>query len=348
MMRLQHFVITRFSIRAGERERIKNPSVRSVAPLRGEYNALDPKRLDLRFKLFEIACAPSVTAQTSSNFTWVIAIDPSLSVDYRDRLAAATTAHPRVVIHDYDPDRPLAEVEWLQPYLDDPAPNFLLTTNLDDDDALPRRLVEELQGSVVDDGESGPPVRFFGATNTEQWDLDVSHRAPLGYRAEWHRDHTPVSSCGFSLLAPFPAYPLTVMGIGHPTAHVLLDWRVPLGEGFAKETRDLIERYSVEAGDDLRAFPYEQTFRDFGPRTGPPLMTNHAENAQGYRLYERKQRVAVTGPESFESVDIDWDAFRRYASAFRSSRIVQFRYLIDSGTTRVRSRVRRLRARLRG
>lgn len=346
-MRLQHFLITRFSIRAGERERIQNPNLRSVAPLRGAYDALEPARLEFRLNLFEITCAPSVMAQTSDNFTWVIAVDPSLARPFRDRLRAQTSQHPRVILHDYDPDQPLAEVEWLKPYLDQPAPESLLTSNLDDDDALPQRFIEELQRLVVSQDEPSSPVQLFGATNTLQWDLDVSRRAPLGYRGEWHRDRVPVSSCGFSLLAPFPQYPLTVMRLGHPSAHVLLDWHVPLGGELAGENRELIEQYAARAGDDLHQFGPERTFHDYGPVTGLPVQVNHTDNAQGYRLYERKQRTAVVGPESFPGVTIDWDRFRQRASVFRRSRFVHLRYLFDVQARRVRSRLRRWRASLR-
>lgn len=333
-MRFQHFVITRFSHRVDP----SSPDADFVIQVRptssGEFDPLDPVKLELRMRLFSIICAPCVAAQTSKDFTWVIVIDRELQPHFRERLAAVANQHPRTIIHEYDPAETIGSTDWLQPYITEPAPDYLLTTNLDDDDGLPRRFVEELQRWTQERGDDASPLEFFGATDAWEWDLAVGRSAPLGHRAAWHRGRAPVTSCGVSLLARYPDYPVNMMGVHHWTTRKLLDWSFAgeAGDVFDpvrfQRQRQVIERLGERAGDSLRDYDPANTFHDTAERVGRPLIANHGGNAEAFRLYERKKRTRVTGPESFPDHEIDWEIFNRYAATFRASRAIQAQHYL--------------------
>lgn len=342
MPRFQHFVITRFSIRPTmtSTDRLTlGPNVVS----RGVYDPLAPEMLERRFHVFEIACLPGVLAQTDPTFTWVIVVDRDLSEEWRARLNALVAARPHTVIHDYDPEQSLGEIAWLEPYVETPTPDYLLTTNLDDDDALPPRFVESLRAIIEERGDRLAPLEVFGATQLWEWDLDVSADAPLGYRAPWHRDFIEVASVGFTLLARYPAYPLTVMRVPHGSGSNVLNWSAPPLNPAVAEARQAIQAGAAAAGDSLADFDPSETFHPWVDQVGWPLMTNHQINLQGLRLYESKERIAVTGMETFPNAVIDWDAFQRYAQDFQVSRRMRAQYYF----VRTRRAVRRLRRKAR-
>ena len=297
-MRFQHFVITRFSHRI-DRSGPDAEFLDRIRPSReGEYDPLDPAKLDQRLRLFEVICAPGVAAQTCKNFTWVLVIDRQLPPEYRERVAALANRHPHTVLHEYDPTSSTRGTKWLKPYITEPAPDHLLTTLLDDDDGLPRRFAEELQRWVTERGDDAAPIEFFGATDAVEWDLAVERRAPRGYWADWHRDEVPVPSCGVSMLARYPDYPLAITGVHHGATNKLLDWSYSFGD-YKRFTRlrALIEELADAAGDRLQDYDPRDTFHDTVERIGRPLMANHGDNGQGFRLYEKKNRIPVTGPE---------------------------------------------------
>lgn len=346
MPRVQHFVITRFSIRPTMTSTDRHELSRGMSRLRGGLDPLARGALEHRFRIFEVACLPAVLAQTDQDFTWVIVVDRDLPEAQRERLEALTASRPRTVIHTYDPLRPLGDIAWLTPYVECPQPDYLLSTNLDDDDALPRRFAETIHTLIAERGNQIAPVETFGAAKPLEWDLEVTNDAPLGYRAPWHRDTIPVVSVGFSLLARYPAYELTVMRIPHNTARTILDWTRPAGNERIEEIRTVLANGAAQAGDALDDFEASETFSDWVPRAGSPTMTNHQINIQGDRLFESKKRVPVVGPESFPDVTIDWEAFHRYAQYFQIGRRTRASHLVRRARQllyQARSRFRRHR-----
>lgn len=325
--RFQHFVITRFSIRPTMASTDRHELNRTMSRFRG-LDPLTPRSLEHRFRLFEVACLPAVLAQTDQDFTWVIVVDRDLPAAPRARLEALIADRPRTVIHTYDPSRPLGGLAWLVPYVEVPAPDYLLTTNLDDDDALPRGFAAAVHTLIEERGDQLAPVQTFGATDLWEWDLEVSDEAPLGQRAPWHREIIPVVSVGFSLLARYPAYELTVMRVAHNTARTILDWSKHADDERIQATRAVLQAGAARAGDSLGDFGADEVFSDWVPLGGMPTMTNHQINVQGARLYEAKERTPVTGPESFPDTALDWNAFRRHAPHFRRSRTLYARYLL--------------------
>ncbi|MDA0353012.1 MAG: HAD-IC family P-type ATPase [Chloroflexi bacterium] len=185
-------------------------------------------------------------------------------------------------------------------------------------------------------------VEVFGATETVEWDLATSRSAPRGYRARWHRPYITVSSCGFTLLARYPEFDLSVQGLTHSTARQLLDWDTPPANRRIEEHRATLQEFAGRVGLTLSAYAPTDTFHEFTAETGPALITNHNDNVQFERLHERKERTRVVGPASFPGTAIDWQALDRYAGRFRVRRRRQIRYLAMQARIRIQRWQRRL------
>jgi hypothetical protein len=60
---------------------------------------------------------------------------------------------------------------------------------------------------------------------------------------------------------------------------------------------------------------HEDLFHDISKELGPVLLTNHVDNDQAQRGFERKpDRWPVTGPGDFPYLPIDWERARTYAA----------------------------------
>lgn len=325
-MRFQHFLITRLGFRPVP-DHPDSRFINRAATAGSSLDPLEPRRLHLRHALFEVVCAPSVRAQTDDAFTWVLVVDPALPASHRRQLADLTAGIRSVVVHDYDPARPIGGVEWLEPHLEHPLPDYLLTTNLDGDDGLPPTFVSEMRRWIGERAGGLAPIQLFGPKAVLQWDLATSKAAPLGYVADWHRARgAPVPSPGFSLLARYPDYPISGQGLNHAQSSSILDWSVQAPSWRVEQHRSELRDLAGKAGDDLQRYPASETYHVYTDWTGPALMTNHLDNVQIFRLYERKRRIPVVGSQSFPNATIDWEAFERHAPLFRSRRRHALRY----------------------
>jgi len=328
-----HFLLTRFSYRADDASKNVAGPTRKISE-----DPLDPDRLELRFKLFESACLPSVKAQTSQAFKWIIIVDKDLQPSFRTRLESLLAGRQNYYLHTYDPHVRMDRLEWLAPYSEAP-PQYVLTTNLDDDDALPDNFVSAVQQhvrSLYDDKEL-PPVKILGIKQIVQWDMITSPDAPLGWRSPWHRGQR-TSSCGYTILVKYPELSFCVLGTKHKHAEQYFVFSETPKNEYVRERRAAFVAAAAERGLSLENRPADTMFHDLTPETGPVLMSNHAKNVQKWRLYEKKRgRCAVTGPETFPNVSIDLDAFRSYSDDFRADLAYRIRSVIG-GYLRMRRR----------
>lgn len=154
--RLTHFLVTRFSVRL--------PSWTRASVRDGLF---EPARLERRMQLFESICLPSVRAQTRQDFRWIIVHDAALPAEYRERLARAVADLPNAVLYEHgDPS------EWPEGWLDQyvgPGNDCVLTTLIDDDDALHRDYVKLLRREAEAADLAGKTVVAFGARLAFQW-----------------------------------------------------------------------------------------------------------------------------------------------------------------------------------
>ena len=301
-MSLKHLIITRFSYR-GRRsfKHLSGPSFRS------KEDPLDPARLTVRFMLFTLTCLPSVLGQIDQDFAWILLVDSSLPAVRLARLRSLVSGRPDTFIHPFDPQTDLVGLGWLQRYLPRHA-SRVVTTNLDDDDSLPRRFTVVLQGRLreLEAAERLAPIGIVGARQIVQWDLVASPEAPLGWKAPWHRG-VRVASPGLSLHCRVPEFDVCVLALRHALADVYLQFsRPPLKRNVAWFRSAVLES-AAKADIDLSQWPGEAFFHDISREIGPVLMTNHVSNDQSERLFEAKrERTAVTGPEDFPDLPIDW------------------------------------------
>jgi hypothetical protein len=313
-MHLQHFVLTRFSVRM-----TAEGGRRPGGDWRLPTDLFDPDRLDARFRLFEISCLPSLLHQSHQDFDWVILIDPALPLPYRQRLERLVSSRPRVYLHEYSSGMNLGELSWLAPYISgDPA--GILTTHLDDDDAMSESFIERLQAHARYDVQMRRPIRMYGTSRACEWDLELTEHAPLGYVAPWHRrlhgDAPWIMQCGYSLLVCDRAYDCSVLGLpSHVLVGILSHASFDADALTALRKRFTAPLKGPRAGELLED---PSVFVDLGPETGAIVITNHAFNDQD-RLGEYKpSRTLVHGAGSFPGVPIDWAAVARYMPEFRA------------------------------
>lgn len=142
-----HCIITRFSFRFS-----KNDPVDKL---------LSDERMEHRLKVFTKYCWPAIINQRCNNFYWIIIIDPLLPDKHKlyminlinefYRSANYDKYGPRkVILHMWDWDKnKLERIDWILDYFD-PAtiPKYLITTRLDDDDALSKNFVKQIQSHL--------------------------------------------------------------------------------------------------------------------------------------------------------------------------------------------------------
>ncbi|KAB7766667.1 glycosyltransferase [Xanthomonas maliensis] len=328
---LWHAVITRFSYRHSTTRAGLDGVLVSVL----RRDPLQPDRLAFRYSLFELTCLPSLLAQTEQNFDWFIIVDPALPSHWRQRLQALVSGRTRTHLHDYDPAEDLTKTDWLQRYAP-PQTCQVLTTLLDDDDALPADFIETLQRAVGEQDGMLAPVVTLASRKSRQWELVHSRRAPLGYQCSWHRGNW-VLSTGLSLLCQWPMYPLTVLAIHHQVADLwyrpergpalmsllqecwsLPDARVAEATAFiAGRMDDFRARVAAYDDDAAVADSQRQHFIDISDVVEPFVVSNHFGNDQVMRLFEPKpDRSPVRDALDFPGVPIDLDGFAHNAAHF--------------------------------
>ncbi len=151
MTLFRHLILTRFNVRIEQ----------SGPP--------DEAWLEHRFSLFERFCLPSVEAQTSDNFTWILFCDPRIPAPYLDRIrgyARWPAFRPIYFRHQFDQAMVRATVaEFAR------GTTHLISTRLDNDDAICRTFVESVQSHF-----RGQAFEFLNFTNGYVW-CDGSIRA---------------------------------------------------------------------------------------------------------------------------------------------------------------------------
>lgn len=129
MREFEHFILTRFNVR----ERPNDTAL-----------VTSPQWLNHRIILFEQFCFPSVKAQSCANFRWLVFFDDATPDEFKDRFLAYRRDFPNfepLYITEHNPDTVAQAVR--QRLAQDT--NFVITTRLDNDDALCRDFIERVQ-----------------------------------------------------------------------------------------------------------------------------------------------------------------------------------------------------------
>ncbi len=101
------------------------------------------------FELFERYCLPSIKSQTSQNFEWIVLFDSTTLEPYKERIGEWQKEYPKLVPVYVEPQngRYFAEI-FRKEVAKRLHGNRVITTDLDNDDALNVRFVEDIQQRV--------------------------------------------------------------------------------------------------------------------------------------------------------------------------------------------------------
>lgn len=130
---LQHFILTRFNLLLWNKDK-SGGKVRSI------------KWLEHRFSLFERFCLPSIKSQTCQEFEWIVLLDSSTPEKYKERITDYQRECPQLVPVFVEPirGRYFAEI-FRREIVKRLKADRVVSTYLDNDDALNVRFVEDLQ-----------------------------------------------------------------------------------------------------------------------------------------------------------------------------------------------------------
>ncbi|HEY6389957.1 MAG TPA: glycosyltransferase [Bryobacteraceae bacterium] len=144
MNRFRHLILTRFNVRMEGRE---PPS---------------PEWLEHRLNVFERFCFPSVRAQTTTNFDWIVYCHPEMPESIRERIHACSAWRQfRPVFF-----RGSFSQSMVQAAISELVTGFthLITTRLDNDDAISKTFVETIQNRFT-----GQEFEFLNFTSGYIW-----------------------------------------------------------------------------------------------------------------------------------------------------------------------------------
>lgn len=165
MKEIQHFILTRFNILLWSKDKEGN-KVRTI------------KWLEQRFLLFEHYCLPSVKNQTCHDFEWIVLFDNKTPDSYKEKIEEYKKECPMLTPVFVEPEngRYFADI-FRKEIVKRLKAKRILSTYLDNDDALNIRFVEDLQCrvSAVMDGT------FFYYNEGYQFYTDYHYMMQIHY-----------------------------------------------------------------------------------------------------------------------------------------------------------------------
>lgn len=139
MVKKEHYILTRFNLRLWTKDKKRNET-------------RTDEWLKQRFELFEKICLPSIMNQTNQTFKWIVLFDSETPEFYKKKIQ-----HYQNICKMFCPcfveaykSRYFVSVfrEEIQKRIEKNT-NFLITTYLDNDDALHKNYIEEIQQMEV-------------------------------------------------------------------------------------------------------------------------------------------------------------------------------------------------------
>ena len=162
---LQHFILTRFNIRLWQKDK-KGNTVRT-----NEW-------LSDRFLLFERYCLPSMAAQTNKSFIWIVLFDATTPGGFKSRIKGYQVQCPQLIpiYVTSENGRYFAQIFKAEVSKRLNA-NRVITTYLDNDDALRTSFVEDLQNRAI----ALPDETFISYTDGYQYFTDYGYLMHIHY-----------------------------------------------------------------------------------------------------------------------------------------------------------------------
>jgi Putative rhamnosyl transferase len=131
MKKIQHFLLTRFNVR------VNYDSART---------GIDPTWLLHRFDLFERFCYPSVRAQTNLDFQWLVYFDSDTPPVFKERIEQYAEWENFYSIYLETEFSDQINQEKVSALIQEKT-EYLITTRMDNDDAVCRSFIQNIQDS---------------------------------------------------------------------------------------------------------------------------------------------------------------------------------------------------------
>lgn len=162
-----HFVVTRFNVQTAGRER---------------KIATQPGWLEHRIELFCAYTLPSMLAQTTDAFRWIIYFDRDTPDDAKAWAEQAISSHPHfeaLFVKDWSHRMVIDDIRARS------DASRILSTRIDNDDAVSTRFVQRIQewGAAAPDNAVMVPARGFVLSSNILYER-LDHTAPFGSRVE--------------------------------------------------------------------------------------------------------------------------------------------------------------------
>jgi len=142
-MTFDHILITRFNLKLWEQDK-NHTDTRTDEWMRE------------RFDLFEHYCLPAVAQQSCQQFTWLVLFADDTKAEFRQRIGQCQTVCPRLQPLFLTDEQMLDHKNFVRQYVfEHTAAEHVLTTSLDNDDAIHRDFIATLQQSAKEQAEEG-------------------------------------------------------------------------------------------------------------------------------------------------------------------------------------------------
>jgi hypothetical protein len=251
--RIEHYIITRFSIYTGGKS------------FNGDLTRLfDKRRLETRFLIFETFCLPSILGQTSKNFIWIILIDPLLPKPYLKRLKDAVKGHSMIHLVKYLPHINLNSLSFIEKYVGKISTKYVITTRLDDDDALSSDFVKRIQQDCQK--RKNKDLLFISYPKGLHW--RPNKKAKYGIFSNTYYESIAL---GLSLVTVKSNYPLTVYGWNHVKIVSLLD-------ECKNNPKSKLYKLAKASGDKIENWNMKKRLKIIKTRRDVYLRAIHGEN----------------------------------------------------------------------
>jgi len=284
------------------------------------------KNLDLRFEIFQIACLPAILNQENQNFKWILLIDPALPFKYKTKLENLVLVRPDTHLVRYSSELNINNLDWLSPLIH-PETRYVITTKLDDDDAIFTGFTNYIANHINKLYSSGMllPVNFYACKNNCAWDLYYSKNEKLGFVKPYPIKNQPPSA-GFSLSCKYPELNLSVLSFSHHNFEYLSEQtkEIPENTGVKVKTiernrkliKDLAQATKLAWNGELNDHNFHYLDSDFMQS----LITNHFDNIQLFRIFRNSEtRTPVDEKSTFPEFSINFKQAESYIAKSKPS-----------------------------
>lgn len=302
MKDIYHVVVTRFSIRMHPEGALRGKSLEWL---------FDKDRLLQKLILFEHIALASLAKGSEQPDLLLVLIDKELPETIRQQLENIIEPYHWAQTFELEPGA-LANMSHIGSLLGGFAidSKYILTTNLDDDDAIGTHYIQNLKSLVKQHRNENPnqPFHWFGSIDMQEWDILPSNEAALGFLKPYSGGVLFSLSTGFSVLSKNHPYGPNIFLLPH---NFCLDF---LTLKHRRENYNRRGRFKFRVRLALNALKmgrWETVFRilrsdDFATRlddgrTGQfqGLISNHGDNLQQGRI---KSGISTRKPVSNETL----------------------------------------------